>query len=99
LNSDWHRLRIWPGELLKDWLEHSIEFSGTLTAAVVKHEGGSRRGMGPIFDVPRAAPEWDSWTTAQSYCQPCLVKFLEEHVWRWFFDERVKNGCFTTLFG
>jgi hypothetical protein len=19
-----------------------------------------------------------------SYCQPCLVKFLEEHVWRWF---------------
>jgi hypothetical protein len=47
-----------------------------------------------IFDVPRAAPEWDSWTAALSYCQPCLVKFLEEHVWRWFLDKRVKGGCF-----
>jgi hypothetical protein len=47
-----------------------------------------------ILDVPRADPEWESWTTAQSYCQPCFVKFLEEHVWIWFLDEEVKGGCF-----
>jgi hypothetical protein len=61
--------------------------------------------MGPwitsIFGVPRAAPEWDAWTVDLSYCEPCLIKFLEEHVWRWFLDERVKGGCFViplTLF-
>ncbi|KAJ7852155.1 hypothetical protein B0H13DRAFT_41217 [Mycena leptocephala] len=93
---DWHRLHIWPCKLLKRWLKHNSEFSGSLTVSVVRHEGGNRCGMGPwittTFDGPRVAPEWDSWTTALSYCQPCLVKFLEEHVWRWFLDERVKGG-------
>jgi hypothetical protein len=58
--------------------------------------------MGPwitsIFDVPRAAPEWDAWTVDLSYCQPCLLKFLEEHVWRWFLAERVRGRCFGVIF-
>jgi hypothetical protein len=39
----WHRILIWPGELLKGWLKHSSEFSGSFTAAVVRHEGGNLR--------------------------------------------------------
>ncbi|KAF8142313.1 hypothetical protein K438DRAFT_1737137 [Mycena galopus ATCC 62051] len=36
--------------------------------------------------------EWDGWDKEASYCEPCLMKFLEEHVWRWLLEERVKGG-------
>ncbi|KAJ6522177.1 hypothetical protein DFH09DRAFT_1177761 [Mycena vulgaris] len=41
--------------------------------------------------------EWDGWDKDKSYCQPCLTKFLEEHVWRWLLEERVKGAsvCLT----
>ncbi|KAJ7850714.1 hypothetical protein B0H13DRAFT_52615 [Mycena leptocephala] len=96
--ANWHRLRIWPGDLLKGWLKNDGDLSSSLMMAVLEHKRDAVEPwtLGPwitsIFDVPRAAPEWDSWTAALSYCQPCLVKFLEEHVWRWFLDKRVKDG-------
>lgn len=49
-----------------------------------------------IFTVPKAGPEWDGWERDKSYCQPCLCKFLEEHVWRWFLQERI-NGVLVVL--
>ncbi|KAJ7841758.1 hypothetical protein B0H13DRAFT_2365548 [Mycena leptocephala] len=76
--ANWHRLRIWPGDLLKGWLKNDGDLSSSLMMAVLEHK--------------ETRPEWDSWTAALSYCQPCLVKFLEEHVWRWFLDKRVKDG-------
>ncbi|KAJ7849615.1 hypothetical protein B0H13DRAFT_2674677 [Mycena leptocephala] len=66
IEANWHRLHIWPGELLKGWLKHSSEFSGSLAAAVVKHEGGSRRGMGLSLTCP-GQPGMELWTTALSY--------------------------------
>ncbi|KAJ7820059.1 hypothetical protein B0H14DRAFT_2834431 [Mycena olivaceomarginata] len=49
--------------------------------------------IGGVFDVPRiSGGQWDGWKRDGSYCQPCLRKFLDEHVWRWFLWERVKGG-------
>jgi hypothetical protein len=49
--------------------------------------------IGGVFDVPRiSGGQWDGWKRDGSYCQPCLRKFLDEHVWRWFLWERVKGA-------
>lgn len=48
-----------------------------------------------IFDV-RRAPGFevaDGWDVGASYCAACLSRFLEEHVWVWFLEERVKSTC------
>ncbi|KAJ7251574.1 hypothetical protein C8J57DRAFT_1474442 [Mycena rebaudengoi] len=48
-----------------------------------------------VFDVAArqrtsSGTEWDGWDKDKSYCQPCLTKFLDEHVWRWL-EERIKG--------
>ncbi|KAJ7901543.1 hypothetical protein B0H13DRAFT_1882879 [Mycena leptocephala] len=48
-----------------------------------------------VFDVAickktRSRGQWNGWDKDKSYCQPCPTKFLEEHVWRWLLEERVK---------
>ncbi|KAJ7354202.1 hypothetical protein DFH08DRAFT_804119 [Mycena albidolilacea] len=49
--------------------------------------------IGGVFDMPRiSGREWDGWKQDGLYCQPCLRKFLDEHVWQWFLWERVKGG-------
>ncbi|KAJ7266192.1 hypothetical protein C8J57DRAFT_1469964 [Mycena rebaudengoi] len=50
-----------------------------------------------VFDVAArqrtsSGTEWDGWDKDKSYCQPCLTKFLDEHVWRWLLEERIKGG-------
>ncbi|KAJ7914764.1 hypothetical protein B0H13DRAFT_2659110 [Mycena leptocephala] len=92
--ANWHRVPIWPGQLLKNRLKNNTDVSTPFMMSIGQIH--NQDAMGPwitsIFDVPRAAPEWDAWTVDLSYCQPCLLKFLEEHVWRWFLAERVKGG-------
>ncbi|KAJ7250160.1 hypothetical protein B0H12DRAFT_1120991, partial [Mycena haematopus] len=36
--------------------------------------------------------KFDGWEKANSYCFYCLRKFVQEHLWRWLLEERVKNG-------
>ncbi|KAJ7018682.1 hypothetical protein C8F04DRAFT_1150534 [Mycena alexandri] len=43
----------------------------------------------PDAAASAGAGGWDDWTSDKSYCRPCLMKFLEEHVWQWWLDERV----------
>ncbi|KAJ6483155.1 hypothetical protein C8R45DRAFT_1000732 [Mycena sanguinolenta] len=51
------------------------------------------RFVGDLFALkPRTAPEFDNWERTDSYCWPCLNKFLEAHVWIWLLDETVKAG-------
>ncbi|KAJ7641304.1 hypothetical protein FB45DRAFT_899901 [Roridomyces roridus] len=47
-----------------------------------------------VFDFAQTAgqSEFASWTKDQSYCVPCLGRFLDENVWRWLLAERVKEG-------
>lgn len=52
-----------------------------------------------VFDVAArqrtsSGTEWDGWDKDKSYCQPCLTKFLDEHVWRWLLEERIKGASF-----
>ncbi|KAJ6526332.1 hypothetical protein B0H19DRAFT_1084438 [Mycena capillaripes] len=36
--------------------------------------------------------EWSGWERERSYCERCFSKFLKEHTWQWFLEERVKDG-------
>jgi hypothetical protein len=99
ITLDWHRQQVWPAQLLKNRLKNNAEVTIPFMKSVSHiHDDDA---IGPwitsIFDVPRASPEWDAWTVDLSYCQPCLLKFLEEHVWKWFLIDRVKGAhlyCF-----
>ncbi|KAK7055609.1 hypothetical protein R3P38DRAFT_3304799 [Favolaschia claudopus] len=49
--------------------------------------------IGDLFSfTTRTSPEFGGWMRTDSYCNACLVKFLEEHLWIWFLDERIKGG-------
>ncbi|KAJ7234354.1 hypothetical protein B0H12DRAFT_1327691 [Mycena haematopus] len=53
--------------------------------------------LGPFIGVlfafkAHTTPEFDNWERTDSYCLPCLTKFLEEHLWIWFLAERVRCG-------
>ncbi|KAJ7802551.1 hypothetical protein B0H13DRAFT_2162289 [Mycena leptocephala] len=44
---------------------------------------------------PRTAPAFDNWDQSGSYCFMCFTKFLEEHLWIWFLEERIKGARWT----
>ncbi|KAJ7137488.1 hypothetical protein C8R43DRAFT_1019503 [Mycena crocata] len=35
---------------------------------------------------------FDGWDAALSYCDPCLRRFLEAHVWVWWLEQQLKAG-------
>ncbi|KAF8152887.1 hypothetical protein K438DRAFT_1987754 [Mycena galopus ATCC 62051] len=37
--------------------------------------------------------EWDGWEKDKTYGRLCLTRFLEEHMWKWLLEERVKGAC------
>ncbi|KAJ7914378.1 hypothetical protein B0H13DRAFT_2002953, partial [Mycena leptocephala] len=45
-----------------------------------------------LFALPHTAPAFDNWGQTGSYCFVCFTKFLEEHLWIWFLEERIKGG-------
>ncbi|KAJ7249142.1 hypothetical protein B0H12DRAFT_708466 [Mycena haematopus] len=103
--ANWHRAVLNPIELLRGRLKQNSTLWTPLTAAVhahlkdnpdhARHHWDDYADNGPwiasVFDVSKTS-EWNGWTKDQSYCLPCLTKFLEEHVWRWFLEERI-NVC------
>ncbi|KAK7050232.1 hypothetical protein R3P38DRAFT_3255945 [Favolaschia claudopus] len=40
----------------------------------------------------QTAPAFDEWDPSDSYCFFCLMKFIEEHLWIWFFNKRIEDG-------
>ncbi|KAJ6535730.1 hypothetical protein B0H19DRAFT_1184067 [Mycena capillaripes] len=92
--ANWHRLQIYPTQFLKNKLKLNSSETTPFAAAVgsVYNQDTVGPWITSIFSASRAAAEWDKWTVDLSYCQPCLFKFLEEHVWRWWLQERMRSG-------
>ncbi|KAF7373097.1 F-box domain-containing protein [Mycena sanguinolenta] len=96
--ANWHRIHFSPTRFLKGELRHNT----VLTEAFKDVEYMEQHEHGPwiskMFDFTSTNTnetkegEWAGWTSDRSYCQPCLFKFMEEHVWQWFREERVKDG-------
>ncbi|KAJ7735727.1 hypothetical protein B0H16DRAFT_1575207 [Mycena metata] len=78
------------------------DFTKLVTKATYDEENAMEAFLTIVFEwvanrktdaaASASAGDWDAWTSNKSYCRPCLVKFLEEHVWQWWLDERVKGG-------
>jgi hypothetical protein len=45
----------------------------------------------------RASTEWEGWEKDLSDSQPCLSRFMEEHLWKWYLGERSER-CAYSLF-
>ncbi|KAF7357216.1 F-box domain-containing protein [Mycena sanguinolenta] len=49
--------------------------------------------IGDLFAFKtHTTPEFDSWERTDSYCFASFTKFLNAHMWIWFFEERVRGG-------
>ncbi|KAJ7825569.1 hypothetical protein B0H14DRAFT_2517835 [Mycena olivaceomarginata] len=87
--ASWHCLTVDPRTLLKGKLKDSPTITAGFSAATIhlqKSDDLSRWITG-IFDVKQTSGPWDGWERDMSYCQPCLTKFLEDHVWVWYLNE------------
>ena len=103
-----------PNNFLKGNLKNNASVTKPFTAALQPFEQEQERlndvapddwvgaWISSVFDVAvrqrAGGTEWDGWDKDKSYCQPCLTKFLEEHVWRWLLEERVKGACLFLFF-
>ncbi|KAJ7821370.1 hypothetical protein B0H14DRAFT_2831422 [Mycena olivaceomarginata] len=92
--ANWHRIPANPIQFLKNKLKITPTVTTPFNAHFhhVSDNDAIGAWISSIFTVPKAGPEWDGWERDKSYCQPCLCKFLEEHVWRWFLQERINGG-------
>ncbi|KAF8179332.1 hypothetical protein K438DRAFT_1254882 [Mycena galopus ATCC 62051] len=92
--ANWDRLGVDLQTFLKGQLQNSPTVTASFSAAT-KHLQKSD-DLGPwiagMFDVKKTPGAWDGWERDMSYCQPCLTKFLEDHVWVWYLDYRVQKG-------
>ncbi|KAJ7870128.1 hypothetical protein B0H13DRAFT_2350623 [Mycena leptocephala] len=97
LRSDWHRLTAEPTKFLKGKLKYRL-YRPMVTAsfsAATSHLHKSDAlwpWIAGIFDVKQTPGAWDGWGRDMTYCEPCLTKFLEDHVWLWYLNERVQKG-------
>ncbi|KAJ7137520.1 hypothetical protein C8R43DRAFT_607943 [Mycena crocata] len=65
------------------------------TKSALKAQYTSNSSIHPRTAAALASPTlapFASWNGGQSYCEPCLRRFLLEHVWVWWFEERVRAG-------
>jgi hypothetical protein len=95
LCSDWHRLIAEPTKFLKGKLKYSPTVTASFSAATSHLHKSDALGpwIAGIFDVKQTPGAWDGWGREMSYCEPCLTKFLEDHVWLWYLNERVQSRC------
>ncbi|KAJ6550199.1 hypothetical protein B0H19DRAFT_1265055 [Mycena capillaripes] len=92
--ANWNRLLLMLSDLRKNKLKTCL----VVTRPFVGHtenmynsdaQGPWIAGMFALKETPGA---WDGWEREMSYCEPCLIKSLEDHVWKWFLQERIKAG-------
>ncbi|KAJ7898993.1 hypothetical protein B0H13DRAFT_2664456 [Mycena leptocephala] len=92
--ANWHRLIAEPTKFLKGKLKYSPTVTASFSAATSHLHKSDALGpwIAGIFDVKQTPGAWDGWGREMSYCEPCLTKFLEDHVWLWYLNERVQKG-------
>ncbi|KAJ7657235.1 hypothetical protein DFH06DRAFT_1197720 [Mycena polygramma] len=88
--ANWHRAQLSAYQLLKGNLKRntSVTFDFMTATGLQRDPDALGPWIASVFEGPRADAAWDGWTKDLSYCLPCLVKFLEEHAWRWFLEKR-----------
>ncbi|KAJ7250165.1 hypothetical protein B0H12DRAFT_680943 [Mycena haematopus] len=78
---------------LKAHLKHNHTLVKSLTIATA-HFSAAPELSGPfianLFMLYRT-DKFDGWERTDSYCFHCLREFVEDHLWRWLLDERVKS--------
>ncbi|KAJ6566732.1 hypothetical protein B0H19DRAFT_1257920 [Mycena capillaripes] len=91
--ANWDRLTVAPVQYPRS----RLKYSPTITAPLfpIANHLHNADEMGPwiagMLALKETSGVWDGWEREMSYCEPCLTKFLEDHVWRWFLHERIKG--------
>jgi hypothetical protein len=93
--TGWHCLTVDPRTLLKGKLKDSPTITAGFSAATIHFQKSDdlSRWITGMFDVKQTSGSWDGWEPDMSYCQPCLTKFLEDHVWVWYLNECAQSMC------
>ncbi|KAJ6574237.1 hypothetical protein B0H19DRAFT_1371393 [Mycena capillaripes] len=90
--ANWDLLSVDLKMFLKRQLKNSHTVTASFSAAIKDLQKSENLGpwIAGIFDVKKTPGAWDGWERDMPYCQPCLTKFLEDHVWGWYLDYRVQ---------
>jgi hypothetical protein len=90
--TDWDRFPDILGNLLKENLKLNPTITQPFFAATAHLDNSDDLGpfIGDLFALRTTA--FDGWRREDSYCAACLTRFLEEHLWAWWFKEQVKGA-------
>ncbi|KAF8209525.1 hypothetical protein K438DRAFT_1811206 [Mycena galopus ATCC 62051] len=93
--ANWDRFPVELSNLLKNNLKQNQTVLRPFRLATMKLVDSD--ALGPFIDnlfalKTHTTPLFDDWHKTDSYCLGCLSRFLEEHLWIWFLEERVKGG-------
>ncbi|KAJ7882481.1 hypothetical protein B0H13DRAFT_2048093 [Mycena leptocephala] len=93
--ANWDRFPIILTNLLKKNLKLNQTVAQPFYVATAHLVNSDALGpfLSDLFALkPHTAPAFDNWDQTDSYCFMCFTKFLEEHLWIWFLEERIKGG-------
>jgi hypothetical protein len=93
-HADWQRFPVFLTNLLKGKLRRNPTIAQPFFAATSHLVNADALGpfIGDLFALTaHTAPAFDGWERTASYCFACLTKFLEEHLWVWWLEERVMS--------
>jgi hypothetical protein len=93
--ADWDRFPIILTNLLKKNLKLNQTVAQPFYAATAHLVNSDALGpfLGDLFALKtHTAPAFDNWDQTDSYCFMCFTKFLEEHLWIWILEERIKGA-------
>ncbi|KAJ7914354.1 hypothetical protein B0H13DRAFT_2002868 [Mycena leptocephala] len=92
--ANWDRFPI----ILTNLLKKNLKLNQTVAqpfsvAAHLVNSDALGPFLGDLFALkPHTAPAFDNWDQTGSYCFMCFTKFVEEHLWIWFLEERIKGA-------
>ncbi|KAJ7234349.1 hypothetical protein B0H12DRAFT_157731 [Mycena haematopus] len=95
--ANWDRLPIPLMTFLKNHLRRNQTLSQPFYAVTshLMHSDALGPFIGDLFAFKtHTAPGFDDWERTDLYCLPCLTHFLEEHLWIWFLEERLRGAYF-----
>ncbi|KAK7050233.1 hypothetical protein R3P38DRAFT_2862374, partial [Favolaschia claudopus] len=93
--ANWHRFPSRLRYLLRVNLCSNTTISHSFFEKALKLECSAELNAlyGDLFTLRNdTTPAFDAWERSASYCQRCLYRFFDEHIWIWFLNERVNEG-------
>ncbi|KAJ7731599.1 hypothetical protein B0H16DRAFT_1583089 [Mycena metata] len=91
-HANWHHLNVHPSQFLKSRLHDNDAETEAVEMATADITGTDEiaewlEGLLSFREGP-----YSSWTADLEYCTPCLTRFLDDHVWKWWLAERTEDG-------